>query len=88
MAKATVHKKTVVSNITLDLTLNEAETLLDIFWKTGGSTGTLASNPDAFSRRAYTDRISKALNAQGIYRSDDGTLDGRLYFDDIERMED
>ena len=77
---------TAVTGVELTLTYEEAATLLDIAHVTGGAPGALLSKP-AFSRRAYVDRIARALEAAGVQRSLDGSLDGSLIFDDIQEIQ-
>lgn len=86
MATATAVRAAITS-VTVELTLNEAETLRDIARKVGGSPGTNLRKL-SFSRRAFVDRIDAALEEAGVRPSGDGSAgDSSIYFQNIEELE-
>jgi len=71
MAKA-ISRKAVVG-VTLNLSKEEAQTLVDLIgWKVGGKPG---------SRREYTDSIHRAMEENGFYSETNYDIKGGVQFE-------
>ena len=88
-AFAKTETATTVTGITLELTLEEAQTLADVLYRVGGSPFT--------SRRKHTSSILSAMEGASVYAGDDMEVDGpatptdinkSIYFNDLENKDD
>lgn len=78
MAKATVNERITrvvkPQGVTLELTMDEAQTLRDVLAKVGGA--------PRESRRRYITAVSRAMEDAGIYYGDLKDMTGSVYFAD------
>lgn len=78
MAEATINERITrvvkPQGVTLELTMDEAQTLRDVLAKVGGS--------PRVSRRRHIAALSKAMEDAGIYYGDLQDMTGSVYFED------